>query len=109
TMGSLPDTSAIVDEINVGSLGVVVERGTLIEGEASTGFVAFGGKGVAALLEASGMHASRTVSRFGAEVFPAPVVVRYGSDKTATRALRLVRGDVLDALALLPSASRTID
>jgi hypothetical protein len=107
---SLPEGDGIGDELNVGTIGVVTERGSLVEGEVQTSFVAFGDKGVGALIESPRMRAIRNpLSRFGAEVFPAPVVLRYASDKIATRTLTLFRGDVLDALSGLSTSTRVVD
>lgn len=109
TVSSLSDRSSIVDELNVGSLPVLTLHGPLTGGEVDTPFVAFGGKGIAALLEAPRMHAGRPVSGSGAEAFPSPVIVRYGGDKTVSRKLRLLRGDALDAIALLSVATRVVE
>jgi hypothetical protein len=109
TVDTLAGGSYVVDELNVGSLPVLTSHGALVDGEVDGTFVAFGDKGVGVLLEALHIHAMRSVSRFGAEVFPAPVVLRYGESKNISRALRLVRGDALDAVAQLSTANRVFD
>jgi hypothetical protein len=109
TVGSLAEGSAIADELNAGTLPVVVGNGALVEGEARTDFVAFGSKGIGVLIESPRMRASRTVSRFGAEVFPAPVLIRYAGGTSVERYLHVVRGDSLDAIATLASANRVFD
>ncbi|HVW27013.1 MAG TPA: CehA/McbA family metallohydrolase [Polyangiaceae bacterium] len=109
SIGSAAKAAVLVDELNVGTLPVVVGRGVLIDGDADTDFVAFGDKGMGALVEAPHMHASRTASRFGEEVFPAPVVLRYGEGTSALRYFHVVRGDALAAVATLSSANRVFD
>jgi len=109
TVGSLPPGGALVDELNVGSLPVAVSHGVLVEGEAETDFAAFGDKGIGVLIEAPHTHASRTVSHFGEEVFPAPVVLRYQGGTSVSRYVHVVRGDAFTAIATLGSANRTFD
>jgi hypothetical protein len=110
TLTSLPDGAAIADEINVGSLPVVVSHdGAAWDAEHDTTFLAFAHGGTAVLLEADTMHVSRTFSHFGAEVFPSPVLATYGHQETARRTLHVVRGDVLHALAELRAAPRLLE
>jgi hypothetical protein len=110
TLETLPTGSSLADEVNVGSLPVVVARdGAAWDMEHDTSFMAFGYGGTAVLLEAPHMHVARTFSHFGAETFPSPVLVRYGGDKTISRRLHVLAGDVLDALGRLPEATRTLD
>jgi hypothetical protein len=109
TADTLREGSYVVDELNVGSLPVLTSHGAIVEGEVDGTFVAFGDKGVGVLLEALHVHAMRSVSRFGAEVFPAPVVLRYGESKTVSRKVRVVRGDALEAVARLSTANRVFD
>lgn len=110
TITSLRDGESLADWMNVGSLPVVVEAdGSAWDMERDTSFMAFARAGTAVLLTAPHIHLSRTFSHFGAETFPSPLVVRYGSDTTITRVLTVVPGDVLHALARLPNANRALD
>jgi hypothetical protein len=109
SVGSAAKDAVLVDELNPGTLPVIVSTGLFVEGELDTDFVAFGAKGMGALIEAPHVHASRTVSRFGAEVFPSPVLLRYGAGSSALRYFRVVRGDALTAIAMLASAKRVFD
>jgi hypothetical protein len=110
TLTSLPEGASVADEINVGSLPVIVAHdGAEWDTEHATKFLAFAYGGTAVLLEADTMHVSRTFSHFGAETFPSPVLVRYGTGTKVQRTLHVVRGDVLDALGELRTATRTLD
>ncbi|HVU03465.1 MAG TPA: CehA/McbA family metallohydrolase [Polyangiaceae bacterium] len=107
---SLPAGGAVADEVNVGSLPVVVAHdGAAWNEERDTPYFAFSHGGTAVLVESDGMHVSRTFSHFGAETFPSPVVARYRPERVARRTLRVARGDVLTAIGLLPSANRLVD
>jgi hypothetical protein len=107
---SLKSGAFIVDELNVGSRPVVVDAdGAAWEEEHDTRFVATAHGGVALLIQAPKIHVSRTFSRFGAEVFPSAVILSYGGGTHVARTLDVVRGDVLDAVARVPSATRTVD
>ncbi|HEX4473504.1 MAG TPA: CehA/McbA family metallohydrolase [Polyangiaceae bacterium] len=110
SVAELAEGSSLVDEINVGSLPVVVDKdGSTWEAEHDTTFVAFDHGGVAMLLEARRMHVSRTFSHFGAETFPSPILVRYGAEPKIARTLTVVAGDVLTAISLLPASSRRVE
>jgi hypothetical protein len=110
SLKSLKDGDSLVDWINVGSLPFVVDgEGSAWDTERDTTFITFARGGVAVLLTAPRMHVSRTFSHFGAETFPSPVIVRYGGERTIERVFAVVRGDVLSALALLPSSNRTVE
>lgn len=110
TTASGGEGAAIADELNVGSLPVVVDAvGALWEEQQGASFVAVAHGGTALLLECAGMHLRRSFSRFGAEVFPSPVLVRYPGDGNATRSLSVLAGDVLTAIARVKTATRSVD
>jgi hypothetical protein len=102
--------SAIADELNIGSLPVVISRvGSLWDEQADTSFIAVAQGGTAVLLESSGMHLRRSFSHFGQEVFPSPVLVRYRGDTTATRTLGVFAGDPLTAVSHAKESSRRFE
>ena len=110
TTASGGEGAAIADELNIGSLPVVIDEvGSLWDEERDTSFIAVAHAGTALLLESAGMHLRRSFSRFGAEVFPSPVLVRYRGDGSATRRFTALSGDVLTAIARVETASRVFD
>ncbi|HEX4336367.1 MAG TPA: CehA/McbA family metallohydrolase [Polyangiaceae bacterium] len=109
SINSLAAGAALVDELNPGTLPVVVSHGVFIDGDAETDFVAFSDKGIGVMIESAHMHATRSVSRFGAEIFPSPVVLRYTGGTSVARFLYVVRGDALEAVSRLASAKRVFD
>ncbi len=109
-LDSLPEGSTIIDELNLGSRAVVVSGDGAAWGtEHDTTFVAAAYGGTAVILEAPHMHVSRILSHPGEATFPPTVIVRYGDVADVTRTLHILRGDVLDAIATLPEAKRSID
>jgi hypothetical protein len=110
TSGPPPDGAAFADELNVGSLPVVTARvGSAWDTQQETPFIAVAYGGTALLLESSGMHLRRSFSRFGEELFPSPVLVRYRGAESASRSLTVLAGDVLTAVARAQGSSRAFD
>lgn len=105
---ALPAGAHVGEELVVGTSITALNRlSASWEGDQSSDFLAIGEAGVAALVTAPGMHARRRPIRIAAELFPAPLVIWHQGD-AVDEALRVGAGDVLDALALAPGATRAV-
>lgn len=108
TTGSLPAGAHLADELNGGASDVLIDSvGNAWEGARATRFVAVGGHGMGLTVSARDMMAERRMIRISSESFPAPLVLRYGRDRVE-RTLHITHGDVFDALAPLPYATRKV-
>lgn len=100
----LPPGATLADELAAGTSETVVDGfGTEFEDLVPSDFMIVldtsGKDGGAALFESAGTQIEQHKIRIAAEQFPAPIHVRHPSASHAERNVRLLRGDVFDALA----------
>lgn len=109
----LPAGAALADELAAGTSSTVVDGvGEAFEDLVSSDFLvvldAQAKQGGAAVFESTGTKIEQHKIRIAAEQFPAPIHVRHPSAVRAERSVRLLRGDVFDALATRKGEHRTV-
>jgi hypothetical protein len=96
---ALPAGAMLADELHPGTSPALIDgEGNEWDGEHSTGFVALAEQGTAFAVQARGLRVVRNRTHIAAEVFTAPVSIRYPVGPEAERVLHVLSGDALDAL-----------
>lgn len=113
TAERLPPGAALADELAAGTSDTVVDQvGSEFEGLVASDFMIVvdtsAKEGGAAVFESKGTQIEQHKIRIAAEQFPAPIHVRHPSATRAERSVRLLRGDVFDALASRSGHERTV-
>ena len=113
TAERLPLGASLADELAAGTSETVVDRfGTEFEDLVPSDFMIVldtsAKDGGAAIFESKGTRIEQHKIRIAAEQFPAPIHVRHPSATRAERNVRLLRGDVFDALASRAAHDRTV-
>lgn len=113
TAEHLPAGATLADELAAGTSATVVDGvGEVFEGLVASDFVIVLGaqaqQAGAVLFESVGTRVEQHKIRIAAEQFPAPIHVRHPSALRAERSVRLLRGDVFDALATRKGEHRTV-
>lgn len=114
TAAGLPRDATLADELAAGTSETVVDGfGTEFEDLVPSDFMivldtSVREGGGAALFESAGTRIEQHKIRIAAEQFPAPIHVRHPSSTRAERSVRLLRGDVFDALASRSKNDRTV-
>jgi hypothetical protein len=109
----LPSGAALADELAAGTSETVVDGvGEAFEDLTPSDFVVvldpMAKAGGAAVFESASTKVEQHKIKIAAEQFPAPIHVRHPSAIRAERSVRLLRGDVFDALATRTSENRTV-